>query len=121
VNNETKLQIFGIIGYLIAVPILMIGSIGPSEGLGNMAAVAITVIAPLLVAYYLVLSKSLKEYFYKLIFYIVFTQILVLMQYKDFSYRGESYFSLGLIIVTIVLSAIAYGIKKLIQKLKGNQ
>ncbi|MBU2634480.1 MAG: hypothetical protein KJ674_04515 [Nanoarchaeota archaeon] len=120
-NNEKKLKIFGIIGYLIVIPILMIASIGSSEGSGMGIAFIIMVIAILLTSYYLMLSKSLKGYLYKLIFYAIFTQIIVLIQYKDFNYSDESYFSLGLVIVTVVLSAIAYGIKKLIQKFKGNK
>jgi len=112
-----KHKIIEAIVYFTLFPLLgMVNFVG-SKGGHDVSAMFLVFLSPAIMAYFFVFrSDSIKESFTKIGIYFAIWIVGYFVYIKN-SF-GEY---IGFFILSLVFSAIAYGIKKLIQKNKGNK
>jgi len=112
-----KHKIMEAITYFALFPLLGMVSFVGSEGGRDVSAIFLSFFSPAIMAYFFVFrSDSFKESFAKIGIYLIIWIIGYFVYIKNNFEEHMSFFVLALI-----LSAVFYGIKKLIQKFKGNK
>ena len=116
-KKEIKSKLIESAIYFALFPFLGIMGFEKSTGGHDFLPIFLVFFIPFVMAYFFVFrTDSIKEFFTKAGIYLV----ILLIGYFTYVKNDFGEYSL-LFFLALILSAIAYGIKKLIQKFKGNK